>query len=207
MKDYLQPLISVLDAWGIPYNDATIEKVDHYIQLLVHWNKSMNLSGAHSESEMLFHVIDSVSLLPWIKDQGALLDIGSGAGFPGLPIAIFRPDLQVTLLDSRQKRIFFLRQVIQELQLNNVKPVWGRLEEFRPEITYAMIVSRAVADEHWLVEQSARLLQQHGCWLLMKAHAATQELINLPYPFELHQIELTSYAMTRQVLAITKEKS
>jgi 16S rRNA (guanine527-N7)-methyltransferase len=114
-----------------------------YLSLLQRWNRSYNLTAVRDPGDMVTrHLLDSLAVSPWVP-AGRLLDAGSGAGLPGVPLAIARPDLQVTLLDSAGKKIRFLNQVRRELGLDNAIPVQSRLESYQPDQTFDAIVSRA----------------------------------------------------------------
>lgn len=126
---------------GAPTESSLI----HYVALLQRWNSAYNLTAAKTPAEMITrHVLDSLSVLPWIE-PGSLLDAGTGAGLPGIPLAIVRRELQVTLLDSTGKKIRFLRNVRRELGLRNIFPVQERLESYKPPSPPAQVISRAFA--------------------------------------------------------------
>jgi 16S rRNA (guanine527-N7)-methyltransferase len=118
-----------------------------YLRLLHRWNQTYNLTSVRNPGEMISrHLLDSLSVLPWISGL-RLLDAGTGAGLPGIPLAIARPGLEVTVLDSGGKKVRFLNHVVRELRLENVRPVQARLESFEPVDTYDAIISRAADRE------------------------------------------------------------
>ncbi len=154
-------------------------KFQLYMELLKEWNTRMNLTAITEDSEIkIKHFQDSLSILPYIK-SGSLVDVGTGAGFPGLPVAIERPDISVTLVDSLEKRIRFLRCVIDALGLTNVKCVHARAEDFgrnpdyRQQFDYA--VARAVASMPVLLEYCLPLLKNGGHFIAMKGANADQD--------------------------------
>jgi len=154
-------------------------KFDKYAELLKDWNTRINLTAiTDDEGIRVKHFQDSLSILPYLK-EGTLADIGTGAGFPGLPVAIERPDIQVTLVDSLDKRVKFLQCVVDTLELKNVKCVHARAEDFGrdPEFreTYDYVTARAVASMPVLLEYCLPLLKDKGRFVAMKAANADQE--------------------------------
>ena len=122
-----------LQALGIALDDDTQTKLLDYLALLQKWNKVHNLTAVRDPNDMVtLHLLDSLSVLPHIK-LGRLLDVGSGAGLPGIPLAIVRPDLQVTVMDSNHKKASFMRQAKAVLGIGNLEVTCGRVEEFLPE--------------------------------------------------------------------------
>jgi 16S rRNA (guanine527-N7)-methyltransferase len=142
-----------------------------YRDELVRWNAAYNLTAVRDPAEMVTrHLLDSLALLPALYDVpvSRLLDVGSGAGLPGLPLAMARPDWHVTLLDSNGKKARFLRHAVRTLGLPNVEVVEGRVEEHVPDAPYDAIVSRAFAALGDFLALTARLLVPGGHWLAMK---------------------------------------
>lgn len=147
-----------------------------YMALLQKWNKVYNLTAVRQPEEMLvLHVLDSLSVLPYIE-AGHLLDVGSGGGLPGLIIAICRPDVQVTTIDTVQKKAIFMRQVKAELGLQNVEVVHGRVEAYQPPNPFAQIISRAFSDIALFKQLTRHLLSAQGKWLAMKGVMPADEL-------------------------------
>lgn len=147
--------------------------------LIAKWNRTYNLTAIHEPERMLtHHLLDSLSILPGVT-AGPLLDVGSGAGLPGIPLAIARPDLRVTLLDSSQKRCGFMQQAAIELKLGNVKVVHARAEVFQPSEKYPQIVSRAFSDLTDFVKATHHLLAEGGEWLAMKGLYPDEEIAQL----------------------------
>lgn len=145
------------------------------------WNRVYNLTAVRDPQAMLAaHLLDSLAAAPWLTGP-RLLDIGSGAGLPGIPLAIARPELHFTLLDSSAKRTRFMQQMIAELGLNNVTLAHTRVEDFSVlEPGFACAVSRAFAALPVLVEPAARLLAPHGRLLAYKGVYPAAELEALP---------------------------
>jgi len=147
-----------------------------YLTLLQKWNKVYNLTAVRDPQEMLvLHLLDSLSVLPYIQ-TGNLLDVGSGGGLPGLVIAITRPDVQVTTIDTVQKKAIFMRQVKAELGLSNAQVVHARVEAFMPALPFKQVISRAFSDIALFKQLTAHLMAPHGRWLAMKGLVPTEEL-------------------------------
>jgi 16S rRNA (guanine527-N7)-methyltransferase len=147
-----------------------------YMALLQKWNKVYNLTAIRDPQEMLaLHILDSLSVLPYVE-SGNLLDVGSGGGLPGLIIAITRPDLQVTTIDTVQKKAIFMRQVKAELGLDNVQVVHSRVEVYQPPLPFGQVISRAFSDIALLRRLTMHLMMPHGRWLAMKGVIPTEEL-------------------------------
>ena len=150
-----------------------------YVALLGKWNKTYNLTAIHEPERMLtHHILDSLALAPHIG-AGSLLDVGSGAGLPGIPLAIIYPDLMVTTMDASQKKCGFMRQAAIELQLKNVQVVHARVEAYQTPHAFQQIVSRAFSELSEFVRLSAHLLAAGGNWLAMKGVLPTQEITQL----------------------------
>jgi 16S rRNA (guanine527-N7)-methyltransferase len=147
-----------------------------YIDLLSTWNKSFNLTAIRDPREMVTqHLLDALVALPYIT-QGPVLDVGSGAGLPGIPLAITRPDLRFTLLDSNGKKIRFIKQVVIALQLANVDVVQSRVENYQAPVPFALIVSRAFSSLEQFIRLSRHLLTATGEWLAWKGQLDDTEL-------------------------------
>lgn len=165
---------------GIALPSAAQEKLLAYAALLYKWNKTFSLTAMREEEKAVsHHLLDSLAILPFVAG-GNLLDVGSGGGMPGIPLAIACPELQVTLLDSNSKKTAFLRQAAIELGLSNVAVHCGRVEQYDPAIRFAAITSRAFAELADFVSLSWHLLADGGCWLGMKGVWPEDEIARLP---------------------------
>jgi len=150
-----------------------------YLTLLGKWNKTYNLTAIHEPERMLtHHILDSLAITPHVV-SGTLLDVGSGGGFPGIPLAIVRPDLAVSVMDSSQKKCGFMQQVVIELKLAQVAVLNSRVESYPAAQKFDQIVSRAFSDLSEFVRLSAHLLAPRGYWLAMKGVHPTEELSRL----------------------------
>ena len=156
------------------------EKLLAYLDLLYKWNRVYSLTALKEDDQAVsHHLLDSLSILPFVP-TGNLLDVGSGGGTPGIPLAIARPELTVTLLDSNTKKAAFLRQAAIELGLNNIAVHSGRVEQYHPDTGFAAITSRAFAELADFVSLSKHLLAPGGRWLAMKGVRPEEEMAHLP---------------------------
>ncbi len=150
-----------------------------YLELLQKWNKVYNLTAIRDKDQMVsHHLLDSLSVLPHLS-AGNWLDVGCGAGLPGLILAIARPDWTFTLIDSNSKKTSFVKQAIIELGLQNVKVFSKRVEDFEAENKFDGIISRAFAETSDFIKITRHLLTEKGKWAAMKG-TPEQELQQLP---------------------------
>lgn len=155
------------------------QKLLDYLALIQKWNKVHNLTAVRDPEEMVtLHLLDSLSVLPHIK-SGHLLDVGSGAGLPGIPLALCLPDLQVTVMDSSHKKASFMRQVKAELNIPNLEVVCGRAEDYQAEQLFDIVISRAFSDLNQFVMLTKHLCKADGQWLAMKGVHPYDELAQL----------------------------
>jgi 16S rRNA (guanine527-N7)-methyltransferase len=177
---------------GEPPGALAVQQLLAYLDLLARWNRAYNLTAVSDPLEMVSrHLLDSLSVMPWLSGA-SLLDAGSGAGLPGVPLAIMRPALAVTLLDSAGKKIRFLRQVRRELGLENVYPVQQRLEAYVPAEPLACIVSRAFSSLGQFALAARHLLQPGVRMLAMKGQYPDEEIAGLPAWIQLQRVEKLS---------------
>lgn len=163
--------------------------LDH-LRLLTRWNRVYNLTAIREPERMLsHHLFDSLAVLPYVKCD-RLLDVGSGAGFPGIPLAVARPTLAVTLLEPSQKKVAFLRQVVIELGLGNVETVQARAQDWRPAQPFPCIISRALGKLADFVRLTDPLLAAGGRWLAMKGGRPDAEIKALDSARVVHEIKL-----------------
>lgn len=150
-----------------------------YLGELRQWNAAYNLTAVREPSAMIVrHLLDSLSVLPYVRSP--LLDLGSGAGLPGIPLALVQPSLAVTLLDSNGKKARFLRHALRVLALPNAQVVQERAEAYRPPAPFACVISRAFGNLAEFLRLSAALPAADGQWLAMKGKLDREELRQLP---------------------------
>lgn len=168
-----------LRGMGLDLEPARQARLLDYLALLEKWNKTYNLTAIHDQARMLtHHLLDSLAILPHLETD-RLLDVGSGAGLPGIPLAIARDGLAVTLIDASHKKCAFMQQAAIQLKLAALEVVHARVEEYRPGRPFPCIVSRAFSDLSELVGVTAHLLAPGGRWLAMKGVYPHEELAQL----------------------------
>lgn len=172
-----------LEMLGIQLTDVQKEQFDRYYELLIEWNRVMNLTGITEYDEVnLKHFTDSLTIvrIKNMKNVSTLIDVGTGAGFPGIPIKIAFPHIKVTLLDSLNKRIKFLNQVVEELDLKDVVTLHGRAEDYAKKEEYReqfdLCASRAVANLCTLSEYCLPFVKKGGCFISYKSADSDEEI-------------------------------
>ena len=167
-------------------DEAVVAQLLRYLTGLMKWNKAFNLTAVRDPEQMVVkHLLDSLSILPFV-DEGSLIDVGTGAGLPGLVVAIVQPQRAVTLLDSNGKKTRFLKQMAAEMQLDNVTVVQARAEEFAGQ--FDRVTSRAFASLADMVNWCAHLLAPGGCFLAMKGQHPGAEIDALPAGFRVEAV-------------------
>ncbi|MCX7116847.1 MAG: 16S rRNA (guanine(527)-N(7))-methyltransferase RsmG [Legionellales bacterium] len=157
----------------------------NYLALLQKWNQTYNLTAVRDmESMVSRHLLDSLSILPWIKGP-RVLDVGSGAGLPGIPLAIACPKLQVVLLDSNGKKIRFLQEAKRVLALSHLDIVQTRAESYHPTQAFDTVTSRAFGSLDQLIHGTQHLISKGGIWLAMKGRRPDAELAGITHPFRI----------------------
>ncbi|MBH3426669.1 16S rRNA (guanine(527)-N(7))-methyltransferase RsmG [Pseudomonas alkylphenolica] len=168
---------------GVELSEAQHAQLLAYLALLIKWNKAYNLTAVRNPDEMVSrHLLDSLSVMPFIH-SARWLDVGSGGGMPGIPLAILHPEKQVTVLDSNGKKTRFLTQVKLELKLDNLTVIHKRVEEFQPELPFTGIVSRAFSSMENFTNGTRHLGDEQTQWLAMKGLHPADELVALPADF------------------------
>lgn len=183
-------------------------QLQHYLQLLQRWNRVYNLTAVRDPVQMqLLHVADSLSIAPFIQGDNCL-DVGSGAGLPGIPLAIVQPERQFTLLDTSGKKTRFLQQVVLELHLPNVEVVQARVENWQPQSPYAAIISRAFASLQDFVNMAGHCLGEGGILYAMKGRYPGAEVAALPLGWQVvaqHVLYVPGLDAERHLLAIQQK--
>lgn len=160
-----------------------------FIDLLKKWNSTYNLTALRNDQDVIsHHILDSLTLLPYVVHARGLIDVGSGGGMPGIPVAIARPDLPVALLDANSKKTSFLQQAVIELGLTNVQVITARVEAMVGE-QFDVITSRAFAELNDFITITKQLMAKGGCWAAMKGVYPYEEIERLPDNVELVQVD------------------
>ena len=177
---------------GVALSDAQHGQLLAYLALLVKWNKAYNLTAVRDPDEMVSrHLLDSLSVVPFVAAGGTRwLDVGSGGGMPGVPLAILFPERQFTLLDSNGKKTRFLTQIKLELKLANLEVIHSRVEHLQPPEPFDGIVSRAFSSLEDFSNWTRHLGNGQTQWLAMKGVHPDDELQALPADFRLHATEV-----------------
>lgn len=186
----MNKLVNICNKINIEISDDQINCFEKYYELLIEKNKVMNLTAITDKEDVIVkHFIDSIALIPYLLDKGIninnklkIIDIGTGAGFPGLPLKIMMPDVKFTLLDSLNKRVSFLNEVIDELKLKDIEALHGRAEDYASDSKYRekydICVSRAVANLSTLSEYCIPFVKEDGYFISYKAGESEEEINN-----------------------------
>jgi len=189
---------------NLPANEAQIELLLAFVLLIEKWNKAYNLTAIRSREEMLrLHILDSLALLPFVSGS-KIADIGTGAGLPGIPLAIFMPNQQFTLVDSNSKKTRFVQQAILELKLENVEVVHSRVENLARPAEFDAVLSRAFASLDDIMKLTEYLLQENGVLIAMKGQKPQEELDDLKCPYLVDMIAVPGVEAERCVVRINK---
>ena len=168
-------------ALAIQLPEGAAARLAAHIALIEKWNRVHNLTAVREPEQMVvLHVLDSLSLLPQLEGVATVLDVGTGAGFPGMALAIARPEAEVTLLDSSHKKCTFLEQARGEIGITNARVVCERVEQWKPSTRFGAVVSRAFADLSDFVAQAGHLLAPGGRILAMKGVYPYDEIARIP---------------------------
>lgn len=181
MSELKQKLNQLIAQSTLSVNEQQKDQLIGYVELLNKWNKAYNLTSVRVPSEMLVkHIMDSIVVSPHL-DGDSMIDVGTGPGLPGIPLAIMNPEKSFTLLDSLGKRIRFIKQVVHELHISNVTAVQSRVEDFQPEEKFDIVLSRAFASMTDMVNWCHHLpKEQTGHFLALKGLYPTDEISLLP---------------------------
>lgn len=165
-----------LESLGLAVDADWQARLLDYVALLQKWNHTYNLTAIHDATRIIsHHLLDSLAIASHVR-AARLLDVGSGAGLPGIPLALVQPERRFTLLDASQKKCAFMQQAVIQLGLGNVQVVHARAEDFRPATLFGQIVSRAFSDLTEFVRVTTHLLAEGGEWLAMKGLYPNEEI-------------------------------
>jgi 16S rRNA (guanine527-N7)-methyltransferase len=175
-KKDLDLLIEGLQRMALKLSDQMIDQLMTYLNLVEKWNRVYNLTAIRERDEMIkLHFLDSLSILNHVHVKN-ILDVGSGAGFPGIVLAITKPELKVTVMDSVNKKTTFMQQVKSELALTNLDVVNSRVEDYQPITLFEAVISRAFSNLKNMMSLTQHTLQKEGVWLAMKSKDVKEEL-------------------------------
>ena len=179
-----------------------------YVLMMHKWNKAYNLTSVRDPKQMVIkHIIDSIVVTPFL-DKTHYIDVGTGPGLPGIPLAIMCPDKQFILLDSLGKRVRFMKQVAYELKIDNIQPVQSRVEDFVPDVKIDGVLSRAFASLKDMLHWCQHLVDSHGVFLALKGQLSIEELDELPLGFRLQEtikLDVPGLEGERHIVKIKKQ--
>ena len=178
-------LTALLNKTDLTLSNEQVSKLVGYVELLHKWNKAYNLTSVRDPSEMLVkHILDSLINGPHLNGN-SFIDVGTGPGLPGIPLAILYPNKNFVLLDSLGKRVTFLKQVVYQLKLENVTPVQSRVEKYLPEVPFDGVLSRAFASLEDMITWCQHLIDDKGRFYALKGLYPADELDSMPAGIEL----------------------
>ncbi len=188
----INKLQSLLSKTELDVTEEQQKKLIGLVNLLSKWNKAYNLTSVRNPEDMLVkHIMDSIVVSPYL-DGKRIIDVGTGPGLPGLPLAILNPDKHFVLLDSLGKRLRFIRQAVLELELKNVEFIQSRVEEYQPEQKFDIVLSRAFASLTDMLFWCKHLPNEKGCFLALKGQLPKEELKELDSQFKfIKSVQLT----------------
>jgi 16S rRNA (guanine527-N7)-methyltransferase len=193
---------------GLNCSTHQVEQLIAYLEMLQRWNKAYNLTAIREPIQMVrLHLLDSLAVHPFIKDAKDIIDVGTGPGLPGIPLAILNPDINFTLLDSNGKKTRFLFQAINDLSLANAKEINQRVEKHQPEQLFDIVLSRAFSSISDMLTQCNHLVCDSGYFLAMKGKKPDSELSQIAKDYkvvDLSQINVPQVDSERHLIKITK---
>lgn len=181
MENCRKILVSGLESLKINLTESQIDQLLKFINLIEKWNKAYNLTAIRNKEDMVsLHLLDSLAVLPYLEGN-RIIDVGTGAGLPGIPLAVACPDTEFTLLDSNSKKTRFVKQAVLELKLKNVNVYHGRVETYHPEIKFNTVITRAFANLRVIIKFTVHLLVKDGILLAMKGQNADNEATQISF--------------------------
>ncbi len=206
IKDLTKEIEQAVKLFDLTVSVEQIALFNHFINLLAKWNKSFNLTAVRDINEMLDrHLIDSLSIANKIKGN-RLIDVGTGPGLPGIPLAILYPKKTFSLLDSNGKKSRFQQQVKQELGLNNIEIINSRVEAYQPEEKYDGVLSRAFATLEDMLKGANHLCHEEGYYFAMKGLYPQDELQRISKPYKVHSLDWPGNNTERHLVIIAQNQ-
>jgi 16S rRNA (guanine527-N7)-methyltransferase len=188
---------------GLENMPQVISKLLIYKELLIKWNKSFNLTSIKNREVVTHHFLDCLSIIPFIKSS-SLLDVGTGAGLPGIIIAIVKPDIKVSLIDKVGKKIAFIKRVVPELEIKNIDTYHDRVELLTSEEKYDGIISRAFSNMDDFIKSTKHLIKSQGVWYGMKSKKIlNDEMININQPWTLEKLDVPFLDAERYLVKVS----
>ena len=195
-----------LNALSLDIGGERTDALMRFINLIAKWNKAYNLTAVRDPLEMVsLHILDSLAILPYLQAP-RVADIGTGAGLPGIPLAVCLPDWHFTLVDSNSKKTRFVQQAVLELKLKNVEVVHSRVELLQPEELFSTVICRAFASMNDILQLTGHLLAEDGLLLAMKGQQPEQELIDLAETYSVIPLTVPGIAAERCLIRLEKPK-
>ena len=199
-KAQLEKGMQILGFENIP---QIISKLLIYKELLMKWNNSFNLTSVKNTEIVSHHFLDCLAVIPFIKSS-TLLDVGTGAGLPGIVIAIVNPDIKVSLIDKVGKKITFIRRIIAELEIKNIETYHDRVELLTSEEKYDGIISRAFSNMEVFIKSTKHLIKRQGVWYGMKSKKILDdEMININDPWVLEKLDVPLLRAERYLVKVS----
>jgi len=207
-EPHLAPILEAgMQQMEVEYSSEQRDMLLAYLQLLMTWNRAYNLTAIRDPGEMIkLHLLDSLAVLPHLSGK-RLIDVGTGAGLPGIPLAIMCPERDFTLLDSNGKKTRFLFQARCDLGLSNLKEINSRVESHRPEVPYDAVLSRAFTSVADMVNKCSHLLSPEGLFLAMKGKFPQSELSEVGKDYKVnasHTLQVPGVDGERHLIVISR---
>ena len=199
-KAQLEKGMQILGFENIP---QIISKLLIYKELLIKWNNSFNLTSVKNTEIVTHHFLDCLAVIPFIKSS-TLLDVGTGAGLPGIVIAIVNPDIKISLIDKVGKKITFIKRIIAELEIKNIETYHDRVELLSSEEKYDGIISRAFSNMEVFIKSTKHLIKSRGVWYGMKSKKILDdEMVNINDPWALEKLDVPFLQAERYLVKVS----
>ena len=193
---------------GLNCSSQQIAQLLVYLEMLQRWNKAYNLTAMREPIQMVrLHLLDSLAIHPYVQGVKHIIDVGTGPGLPGIPLAILNPDINFTLLDSNGKKTRFLFQAINDLSLANAKEINHRVEKYQPEQSFDIVLSRAFSSISDMLARCDHLVSDSGCFLAMKGKKPDSELSQMTKAYkvvEVNEVNVPLVDSERHLIKIIK---